>query len=220
MTMTGLFRHIVRTEGALGLYRGLAPNFMKVIPSVSISYVVYEYLKIALGVQSRWRDPELGPQLAKKSPLPPSCWTEQISRKFGQKDGEKSWRRQPGFQRLFALIFLFYFFSALSPLSLNSNTSWCDWVTGNQRKRSFLKGFKSLLEILIKHQKLWAVKEILNPAEVKINHHDMFLHVSAVWSAAVSPALTKWPDWDQRQLRAQAAQHLCHVSDDEAPLQF
>ncbi|XP_015244747.1 calcium-binding mitochondrial carrier protein SCaMC-2-B isoform X2 [Cyprinodon tularosa] len=53
MTMTGLFRHIVRTEGALGLYRGLAPNFMKVIPSVSISYVVYEYLKIALGVQSR-----------------------------------------------------------------------------------------------------------------------------------------------------------------------
>ncbi|MEQ2230934.1 hypothetical protein ILYODFUR_034290 [Ilyodon furcidens] len=54
MTMTGLFRHIVRTEGALGLYRGLAPNFMKVIPSVSISYVVYEYLKIALGVQSRF----------------------------------------------------------------------------------------------------------------------------------------------------------------------
>ncbi|KAM4532736.1 calcium-binding mitochondrial carrier protein SCaMC-2-B-like isoform 4-T4 [Fundulus diaphanus] len=53
MTMTGLFRHIVRTEGALGLYRGLAPNFMKVIPSVSISYVVYEHLKITLGVQSR-----------------------------------------------------------------------------------------------------------------------------------------------------------------------
>lgn len=53
MSMTGLFRHIVRTEGAMGLYRGLAPNFMKVIPSVSISYVVYEYLKIALGVQSK-----------------------------------------------------------------------------------------------------------------------------------------------------------------------
>uniref|UniRef100_A0A8C8DST6 Solute carrier family 25 member 25 n=1 Tax=Oryzias sinensis TaxID=183150 RepID=A0A8C8DST6_9TELE len=53
MTMTGLFKQIVRTEGPLGLYRGLAPNFMKVIPSVSISYVVYEYLKIALGVQSR-----------------------------------------------------------------------------------------------------------------------------------------------------------------------
>ncbi|KAM9337875.1 calcium-binding mitochondrial carrier protein SCaMC-2-B isoform 2-T2 [Symphorus nematophorus] len=53
MSMTGLFRHIVRTEGPLGLYRGLAPNFMKVIPSVSISYVVYEYLKITLGVQSK-----------------------------------------------------------------------------------------------------------------------------------------------------------------------
>ncbi|KAI7813378.1 putative calcium-binding mitochondrial carrier protein SCaMC-2-B [Triplophysa rosa] len=53
MTMSGLFRHIVRTEGAIGLYRGLAPNFMKVIPAVSISYVVYENLKINLGVQSR-----------------------------------------------------------------------------------------------------------------------------------------------------------------------
>lgn len=53
MTMSGLFRHIVRTEGFTGLYRGLAPNFMKVIPSVSISYVVYEYLKIALGAQSK-----------------------------------------------------------------------------------------------------------------------------------------------------------------------
>ncbi|XP_026153377.1 calcium-binding mitochondrial carrier protein SCaMC-2-B isoform X1 [Mastacembelus armatus] len=53
MNMTSLFRHIIRTEGAMGLYRGLAPNFMKVIPSVSISYVVYEYLKITLGVQSK-----------------------------------------------------------------------------------------------------------------------------------------------------------------------
>uniref|UniRef100_A0A8C5N6Z6 Solute carrier family 25 member 25 n=1 Tax=Gouania willdenowi TaxID=441366 RepID=A0A8C5N6Z6_GOUWI len=53
MTMLGVFRHIVRTEGLSGLYRGLTPNFMKVIPSVSISYVVYEHLKIFLGVQSR-----------------------------------------------------------------------------------------------------------------------------------------------------------------------
>ncbi|XP_031433428.1 calcium-binding mitochondrial carrier protein SCaMC-2-B isoform X1 [Clupea harengus] len=53
MTMSGLFRHIVRTEGAIGLYRGLAPNFMKVIPAVSISYVVYENIKVYLGVQSR-----------------------------------------------------------------------------------------------------------------------------------------------------------------------
>ncbi|XP_062410687.1 calcium-binding mitochondrial carrier protein SCaMC-2-B isoform X1 [Sardina pilchardus] len=53
MTMSGLFRHIVRTEGPIGLYRGLAPNFMKVIPAVSISYVVYENIKITLGVTSR-----------------------------------------------------------------------------------------------------------------------------------------------------------------------
>ncbi|XP_051694462.1 mitochondrial adenyl nucleotide antiporter SLC25A25 isoform X6 [Oryctolagus cuniculus] len=53
VTMSSLFRQILRTEGAFGLYRGLAPNFMKVIPAVSISYVVYENLKISLGVQSR-----------------------------------------------------------------------------------------------------------------------------------------------------------------------
>uniref|UniRef100_A0A674MFW7 Solute carrier family 25 member 25b n=1 Tax=Takifugu rubripes TaxID=31033 RepID=A0A674MFW7_TAKRU len=53
MTMTGLFRHIFRTEGLRGLYRGLAPNFMKVIPSVSISYVVYERLKVTMGAKSK-----------------------------------------------------------------------------------------------------------------------------------------------------------------------
>ncbi|MFT7796787.1 calcium-binding mitochondrial carrier protein SCaMC-2-B-like [Arapaima gigas] len=53
VTMSGLFTNILRTEGMSGLYRGLAPNFMKVIPAVSISYVVYENLKVTLGVQSR-----------------------------------------------------------------------------------------------------------------------------------------------------------------------
>uniref|UniRef100_A0A665WPT0 Calcium-binding mitochondrial carrier protein SCaMC-2-A-like n=1 Tax=Echeneis naucrates TaxID=173247 RepID=A0A665WPT0_ECHNA len=52
-TMTGLFRQILQTEGPAGLYRGLAPNFLKVIPAVSISYVVYEHLKTQLGVTSR-----------------------------------------------------------------------------------------------------------------------------------------------------------------------
>lgn len=51
--MLGLFRHILSREGVLGLYRGIAPNFMKVIPAVSISYVVYENMKQALGVTSR-----------------------------------------------------------------------------------------------------------------------------------------------------------------------
>uniref|UniRef100_A0A673WZ73 Calcium-binding mitochondrial carrier protein SCaMC-2-A-like n=1 Tax=Salmo trutta TaxID=8032 RepID=A0A673WZ73_SALTR len=53
MTMSGLFKQIIQTEGATGLYRGLAPNFLKVIPAVSISYVVYENLKTSLGVKSR-----------------------------------------------------------------------------------------------------------------------------------------------------------------------
>lgn len=53
MSMSGLFRDILRTEGLPGLYRGLTPNFMKVIPSVSISYVVYERLKTTMGAKSR-----------------------------------------------------------------------------------------------------------------------------------------------------------------------
>ncbi|XP_067428639.1 calcium-binding mitochondrial carrier protein SCaMC-2-A [Thunnus thynnus] len=53
MTMTGLFKQILQTEGPTGLYRGLAPNFLKVIPAVSISYVVYENMKTQLGVTSR-----------------------------------------------------------------------------------------------------------------------------------------------------------------------
>lgn len=50
-TMFGLFKTIIQTEGPLGLYRGLAPNFMKVAPAVSISYVVYEHVRKLLGVQ-------------------------------------------------------------------------------------------------------------------------------------------------------------------------
>ncbi|KAE8620159.1 hypothetical protein XENTR_v10010124 [Xenopus tropicalis] len=53
LSMVALFRHIVAREGFLGLYRGIAPNFMKVIPAVSISYVVYENMKRLLGVTSR-----------------------------------------------------------------------------------------------------------------------------------------------------------------------
>ncbi|XP_016524602.1 calcium-binding mitochondrial carrier protein SCaMC-2-A [Poecilia formosa] len=52
-SMTGVFRQILQNEGPAGLYRGLAPNFLKVIPAVSISYVVYEHLKTQLGVTSR-----------------------------------------------------------------------------------------------------------------------------------------------------------------------
>ncbi|KAK2916445.1 hypothetical protein QQF64_024967 [Cirrhinus molitorella] len=52
LSMLGQFKHIVSHEGVPGLYRGIAPNFLKVIPAVSISYVVYEHMKKALGVGS------------------------------------------------------------------------------------------------------------------------------------------------------------------------
>ncbi|XP_059217202.1 calcium-binding mitochondrial carrier protein SCaMC-2 isoform X2 [Stomoxys calcitrans] len=48
--MMGVFRKILRTEGICGLYRGITPNFIKVLPAVSISYVVYEYSSRCLGV--------------------------------------------------------------------------------------------------------------------------------------------------------------------------
>lgn len=49
VTMVGLFRTIYSKEGVKGLYRGIIPNFMKVAPAVSISYVVYEHTRSALG---------------------------------------------------------------------------------------------------------------------------------------------------------------------------
>ena len=50
--MVDTLRTIVRDEGPRGLYRGLLPNFLKVIPAVSIGYVVYEQLKRLLRVDT------------------------------------------------------------------------------------------------------------------------------------------------------------------------
>ncbi|XP_051481272.1 calcium-binding mitochondrial carrier protein SCaMC-1 isoform X1 [Apus apus] len=50
LNMVSLFQRIIATEGIRGLYRGIAPNFMKVLPAVSISYVVYEKMKQNLGI--------------------------------------------------------------------------------------------------------------------------------------------------------------------------
>lgn len=52
-SMSELVKRIMAKDGFFGLYRGILPNFMKVIPAVSISYVVYEYMKTGLGI-SRW----------------------------------------------------------------------------------------------------------------------------------------------------------------------
>ena len=50
--MIETLRTIVAGEGPSGLYRGLLPNFLKVIPAVSIGYVVYEQLKRLLRVKT------------------------------------------------------------------------------------------------------------------------------------------------------------------------
>ncbi|KAM9435246.1 mitochondrial adenyl nucleotide antiporter SLC25A24 [Clarias gariepinus] len=50
VSMSKLTKKIMEKEGFFGLYRGILPNFMKVIPAVSISYVVYEYMKTGLGI--------------------------------------------------------------------------------------------------------------------------------------------------------------------------
>jgi len=50
-SMSGLFKNILEREGLFGLYRGILPNFLKVAPAVSISYVVYERVRGAMGVE-------------------------------------------------------------------------------------------------------------------------------------------------------------------------
>ena len=50
--MIQTLRTIAHQEGIRGLYRGLLPNFMKVLPAVSTGYLVYEHLKNLLGVVS------------------------------------------------------------------------------------------------------------------------------------------------------------------------
>ncbi|XP_058109402.1 uncharacterized protein LOC131252743 [Magnolia sinica] len=44
----GTFRHIIRTEGFRGLYRGILPEYYKVVPSVGIVFMTYESVKMLL----------------------------------------------------------------------------------------------------------------------------------------------------------------------------
>lgn len=53
--MLALVHNIVTREGISGLYRGISPNLLKVIPAVSVSYVVYEYTRMFLGVDFEGR---------------------------------------------------------------------------------------------------------------------------------------------------------------------
>ncbi|XP_062244532.1 mitochondrial adenyl nucleotide antiporter SLC25A23-like isoform X4 [Platichthys flesus] len=54
-SMLALLHNIVTQEGFAGLYRGISPNLLKVVPAVSVSYVVYEYTRIILGVDIEGR---------------------------------------------------------------------------------------------------------------------------------------------------------------------
>ncbi|XP_041031321.1 calcium-binding mitochondrial carrier protein SCaMC-3-like [Carcharodon carcharias] len=52
VSMHNHFYNIIREEGLFGLYRGFTPNCIKVVPAVSISFVVYEQMKNVLGLNS------------------------------------------------------------------------------------------------------------------------------------------------------------------------
>lgn len=43
-------RKTLRADGIGGFYKGLGPTLFKVVPSVSISYAVYEFSKRSLGI--------------------------------------------------------------------------------------------------------------------------------------------------------------------------
>ena len=46
--LVGCLADTVKHEGVRGLYRGIVPNLLKAVPSISISYVVFENVKSAL----------------------------------------------------------------------------------------------------------------------------------------------------------------------------
>ena len=53
-TYNGMWDVTVRTvkgEGIRGLFKGITPNLLKVVPAVSITYVVYDNSKAALGLR-------------------------------------------------------------------------------------------------------------------------------------------------------------------------
>lgn len=43
--VAGMFAHIVKHEGTLALYRGIVPEYYKVVPGVSIAFMTYDYMK-------------------------------------------------------------------------------------------------------------------------------------------------------------------------------
>lgn len=48
--MKNTFQAIIKDHGIRGLYRGIVPNMLKVVPACSISYVVYEQARNKMGL--------------------------------------------------------------------------------------------------------------------------------------------------------------------------
>ena len=44
---------IVRREGLRGLYKGITANFLKLAPAAGLSWLVFEEVKLALGIDFR-----------------------------------------------------------------------------------------------------------------------------------------------------------------------
>lgn len=38
-------KKMIQNEGFLAFYKGLIPNYLKVVPTIAISFVTYEYTK-------------------------------------------------------------------------------------------------------------------------------------------------------------------------------
>jgi len=54
----GTFKHIFRSEGLRGLYRGILPEYYKVVPGVGICFMTYETLKMVLAeITTAWLHP-------------------------------------------------------------------------------------------------------------------------------------------------------------------
>lgn len=49
--MADVFRKTLENEGFRGFYKGIFPNMLKVVPSASITYLVYESMKKSLDLE-------------------------------------------------------------------------------------------------------------------------------------------------------------------------
>lgn len=50
-TLTEIVQSVVQKRGLSGFYHGFTVNFVKSVPSITITYVFYEYMREKLGAQ-------------------------------------------------------------------------------------------------------------------------------------------------------------------------